>query len=151
MDKIRLNLGAGKDYRPGYINADISPDVGADVVFNMTGGIPYPNNFFCEVLAYNCLTQILLSYDFRLVMNELHRVTKPTGFIEIRVPNAKDICSFQDPMDSRRFTDQTFTYMEYGHRRYETYGRHYGFPPFKVELLEDNGRQMLFKLCPIKN
>lgn len=43
---MKLNLACGRDYMEGYINADISYDVGADIVFDMTKGIPYPENHF---------------------------------------------------------------------------------------------------------
>ena len=89
----RLNLGCGKDYKKGYTNADISDEVGADIVFDMSFGIPFKNNMFDEVLANNCLTQIAESKTFVFVINELWRVCKPEGFIQIRVPNAKDICA----------------------------------------------------------
>lgn len=150
METQKLNLGCGRNYLKGYTNLDISPDVGADVISDIEQGLPFRSNTFDEVLCENVLTQIRLPDTFIEVMNELWRITKPDGSILIRVPNAKDICSWQDPMDCRRFTDQTFTYMEMGHRRYEQYGRHYGFCPFSVELLEDNGRQMIFKLWPKK-
>ena len=151
MEKTKLNLGCGKDYRQGYINADISYEVGADIVFDMTGGTLYSYDTFDEILVNNSLTQIASSNDFISVMNELWRICKPTGFIQIRVPYALHECAWQDPKDCRRFTDQSFTYMEYGHRRYEQYGLHYGFKPFVVELLDNNGRQMTFKLCPKKD
>jgi hypothetical protein len=146
----KLNIGCGNDYRDGYINLDISPDVGADIISDIREAVPFRDNTFDEVVVNNVLTQILKSEDFLYVMNELHRITRPSGGILIRVPNAKDICAFQDPMDCRRFTDQTFTYMEDGHRRYNQYGKHYGFKPFRVELVEDNGRQLTFKLWPVK-
>ena len=146
----KLNIGCGHDYRDGYINADISPEVGADVVLDITEELPFGDNTFDEIVVNNVLCQVCDPKRFVLVMNELHRITDSTGRIYIRVPNAADICAFQDPMDCRRFTDQTFTYMQDGHRRYDQYGKHYGFKPFGVELLEDNGRQLTFKLWPIK-
>jgi predicted SAM-dependent methyltransferase len=145
---MKLNLGCGRDYRKGYVNLDISDSVGADIVYDFQKGLPFMDNHFDEVLANNSLTQIRDGDVFVRVMNEIHRVCK--GDVYIRVPNAKHICAFQDPMDSRRFTKESFTYMEGGHRRYEQYGKHYGFLPFKVKLLEDNGRQMEFVLTPIK-
>ncbi len=146
----RLNIGSGNDKKEGYCNLDISPDVNPDVVCDITDYIPFRDDTFDEVLCNNVLTQILFPDKFLQVMNDLWRITKPNGHIYIRVPNAEHICSWQDPFDCRRFTDQTFTYMEHGHRRYEQYGKHYGFRPFKVDLLENNGIQMKFKLCPVK-
>ena len=148
---MKLNLACGRDYMDGYINADISYDVNADVVFDMTKGIPYPENHFNEVIVNNALTQIEKNIDFVNTINDLWRITKPKGSIFIRVPLATHECSFQDPMDCRRFTDQSFTYMQYNHRRYLQYGCHYGFKPFKVQLLDNNVRQMTFKLCPKKD
>lgn len=150
MDKKKLNLGCGRDHRKGYVNADSSYIVCPDEIFDMTKGIPFPDRHFDEVLCNNSLTQIADFEDFVRVMNEIWRVIKPTGEINIRVPYAMHECAWQDPADSRRFTPESFTYMEYGHRRYEQYGKTYGFKPFKVELLDNNGRQMTFKLCPIK-
>jgi hypothetical protein len=147
MTSTKLNLGCGRDHKEGYINADISPEVGADVVFDLQEGLPFDDNHFDEVLANNVLCQILLPQNYLAVMNELWRITK--GFIQVRVPNAEDICAWQDPFDCRRFTDQTFTYLESGHRRYKQYGKHYGFKPFRVELLE-KGTQLTYKLWPIK-
>lgn len=146
----KLNIGCGRNILAGYTNLDISPDVGADVVSDIEECVPFRDNTFDEILCENVLTQILHPESFKRVMNELWRILKPEGELLIRVPNAEHICSMQDPMDCRRFTDQTFTYMEYGHRRYEQYGVHYGFKPFNVYPLEDNGIQMKFKLCPKK-
>jgi ubiquinone/menaquinone biosynthesis C-methylase UbiE len=145
----KLNLGCGKDYKEGYVNLDISDGVGADIVADVQFGIPFDDDTFDEVLVNNMLTQVERGKDFVRVMNELHRVCK--GEIFVRVPLVSDACAWQDPMDCRRFTPESFTYMEEGHRRYEQYGKHYGFSPFKVEILENNGRQMRVKLTPCKS
>lgn len=151
-EKNKLNLGCGRDYRDGFLNLDVSREVGADMVGDFVETYPWPldDDQFVEVIANNSLTQIEKSIDFVNVMNELWRVTMAGGIIRIRVPNAKDICAWQDPMDCRRFTDQSFTYVEDGHRRYEQYGKHYGFKPFHVKIVSDNGHQLEFELCPIK-
>lgn len=145
---VRLNVGCGNDKLEGYLNADITRKCNPDVVCTLGTTLPFEDNTFDEVRAFNVLTQVGDPSKFVCAMNELHRITK--GFIHVRVPNAIDICAWQDPLDVRRFTNQSFTYMEYGHRRYTQYGIHYGFPPFKVELVEDNGVQMHFKLYPVK-
>lgn len=142
-----LNIGSGNDKMQGAINADISPLCNPDVVCSVVS-LPFADNEFKEVFAYNVLTQIESNEDFVKAINELHRVTD--GVIHIRVPDALDPCAFQDSMDCRRFTDQSFTYMDASHRRYGQYGKHYGYLPFKIELVDSNGRQILFDLRPIK-
>lgn len=148
MDAKILNIGCGNDKMLGAVNADTSARCNPDVVCRLGDDLPFENNAFTEVFAYNVLTQINDSNRFVDAINELHRITD--GVIHIRVPYALDECAFQDPLDVRRFTDQSFTYMEEGHRRYEQYGKTYGFKPFKVVSKENNGRQMLFDLYPVK-
>lgn len=143
-----LNIGCGNDKMKGAINADISPLCSPDVVCTLGERLPFLDNSFNEVYAYNVLTQIDSNAEFVEAINELWRICD--GVIHIRVPLATHECAFQDPMDCRRFTDQSFTYMEYGHRRYEQYGKHYGFMPFKVITKDNNGIQMLLDLIPVK-
>jgi len=147
---MKLNIGCGNDKRDGYTNLDISPDVHPDVVADITECIPFRDNTFDEVLCNNVLTQILFPQTFVQVMNDLWRITKPNGCIYIRVPLVTNPAAWQDPLDCRRFTDQSFTYMQFGHRRYEQYGRHYGFKPFIVEVIDNNNIQMNVCLKPIK-
>lgn len=144
----KLNIGCGNDKMEGAVNADISVLCNPDVVCILGEKLPFEGNEFEEVFAYNVLTQIQTNEAFVLAMQELHRIC--AGVIHVRVPLATHECAYQDPLDVRRYTDQSFTYMEKAHRRYEQYGKHYGFPPFHVELVENNGRQMLFDLRPIK-
>lgn len=142
-----LNIGCGNDKMTDAVNADISPLCNPDEVIDLVN-LTFLDNRFKEVFAYNVLTQIEGNENFVWAMNELHRVCD--GVIHIRVPHAMDVCAYQDPMDCRRFTEESFTYMEEGHRRYEQYGKHYGLKPFKVVARENNGRQMLFDLYPVK-
>lgn len=147
---LKLNLGCGNDYREGYVNADISRDVKADIYFDIEDGIPSDRDgSYDEVICLDVLEQITTAKKFVFVMNELWRITKLGGSVHIRVPNAKDICAFQDPMDSRHFTEDTFTYMQYEHQRYERYGKHYGFKPWFVGIVE-NGQQIRLILNPAK-
>lgn len=143
-----LNIGCGNDKMKDAVNADISLLCNPDVVCCLGKVLPFKDNEFKEVYAYNVLTQIETNEEFVLAIKELWRICNDV--IHIRVPRADHICSSQDPLDCRRFTDQSFTYMEEGHRRYEQYGKHYGLPPFNVKLIEDNSAQMLFDLSPVK-
>lgn len=143
-----LNIGCGNDKMEGAVNADISDLCNPDVVCQLGTPLPFENKEFDEVYAYNVLTQIETNVEFVTALQELHRITKRV--IHVRVPLATDICAFQDPMDCRRFTHESFTYMDSTHRRYTQYGKHYGFPPFTVKHIDSNGRQMLIDLIPVK-
>ena len=145
----KLNIGCGRDHRDGYVNIDISRDVEADEVLDITQPLPYTDDCTDEIICNNVLTQIADGKSFVAVMNELWRILVPEGNLYVRVPLVPDQCAWQDPMDCRRFTTESFTYMESGHRRYEQYGKHYGFKPWYIEILEI-GPQMKLKLCPAK-
>lgn len=144
----KLNVGCGRDILPEYVNLDISPDVGADLVADIRYGIPAGHGEYDEVLCNNVLTQISDPQDFVRVMNELWRVTKHGGKTIVRVPLATDPCAFQDPMDVRRFTEESFTYMDSSHRRFKQYGNHYGFMPWHTAITDNNGKQMTVELTP---
>lgn len=144
---MKINLGAGNDKREGYVSLDKA--FGADILCDIEDGIPLEDDSCEEIIAMDVLEQMSTAKKFVFVMNQLHRIMKKDGKLFIRVPNAKDICAFQDPMDSRRFTDETFTYLQYAHPRYKEYGINYGFKPWKLDAFESDHQ---IKLCitPVK-
>lgn len=146
---MKLNLGCGRDIRSGFINADRVSEFGADKVFDMEDGLPFKDDYFDEILAYNCLEQISTPRKFVEVMNELHRVLKPMGKMILRVPNVTDICAFQDIFDILKFNKNSFDYMDYKNVRYKEFGMIYGYKPFNVTLMKED-RQLTFGLQPIK-
>lgn len=145
----KLNIGCGADYKDGYWNIDASEHVKADLCANITEGLYMKDDSIDEIICNNVLTQIERNEDFVFVMNEFWRVLHKDGALYIRVPVVPNDCAWQDPMDCRRFTTQSFTYMEDGHRRYRQYGINYGFKPWKMTVIEKR-EQMKLKLCPAK-
>lgn len=83
--KIKLNIGCGKDIREGYLNCDYIKAPGIDLVFDISKEkIPLPDNSVDEILCSHVLEHI---HDWHLnPMNEMHRVLKKAGILEIRVP-----------------------------------------------------------------
>jgi len=143
-----LNIGCGNDKMQDAVNADLSPLCDPDVVCKLGETLPFKDNEFEEVYCYNVLAHVETNKGFILAINELHRICN--GTIHVRTPLATHECAYQDPTEVRRFIPNSFTFMEHEHRRYEQYGKHYGFKPFKVTLVEDNGRQFKIDLCPVK-
>lgn len=80
---MKINLGCGRDYREGWINVDAVPDR-ADVVHDLNQ-LPYPFGDNCADLI--ALRHVLEHLDRIVpVMDELWRLTKPGGRVEITVP-----------------------------------------------------------------
>lgn len=146
----KLNLGCGRNILEDYVNLDITTKYGANIAANIEEKLPFANDSFDEVLAENVLCQVSGPKSYLNLMNELWRVTKRGGDIIVRVPLVTHPCAFQDPFDVMHFTPESFTYMQQGHRRYDQYGVLYGFKPFYVKIVDDNGAQMVANLSPVK-
>lgn len=115
----KLNLACGRDYKKGWINTDILKDesrgVKPDIVFDLQY-FPWPiKSNSCEyVLLSHYLEHLphLIETDVgkqdALVrtMKEVHRILKPGGTREIRVPDPANILSyFNTPTHYRLITE----------------------------------------------
>lgn len=146
---MRLNLGGGRDKINEFINLDISPNVEADIVHNIENGLPFDDDSVTEIIAYDVLTQLSSKKKLLFVLNEMWRVAKKGANVTIRVANAKFPEAFQDPQTSLYFTEDTFTYMQVNHERFNKYD--YGFKPWFVKRGEcPNEKMLVFILNPAK-
>lgn len=106
----KLNLGCGTDIRPGFVNVDNFQGHGIDVIHDIEV-IPYPfeNSEFDEIIMINVMEHL---NDPVKVMEELHRIIKPGGFVNIRVPyyNARDM--YTDPTHKSFFSQYSFDYFD---------------------------------------
>lgn len=132
------------DYRPGWLNTDLSPTAKADIVHDIRKEqLPVGDNEADIVYASGVLEQILENEHLLFAFNEVWRVLKPGGTFEIVVPNAEHSIAFQDPMDVRKFVPKTFQYLINGAREYLLYGQVYGFKPWKSVTVKENERHIL--------
>ncbi len=109
-ESIKLNLGCGHDYKPGWINCDTASthNVKADKFFDLeVFPWPFPDNYADEIL----LEQVLEHLPNTLgTINEIWRILKPGGIVRINVPYAKSDCAYQDPTHRKFFTEKTMDY-----------------------------------------
>ena len=126
---LKLNLGCGEQYREGYVNCDVLPQVKADRYFDLDC-FPYPleSDSADEILMDNVLEHL---EDIPRVMAELHRVLKPGGRLKLIVPYAKTDWAFQDPTHRHYFTERSMDYFAAG-TRYSFYS----VPKFSVVKTE---------------
>jgi SAM-dependent methyltransferase len=80
---VKLNLGSGSDIRPGWLNVDLRP-VG-DVVGTAVA-LPFADCSVDYLLARDLLEHFPHDETAPALL-EWHRVLRPGGWLEVRVPN----------------------------------------------------------------
>ena len=80
--EIRLNVGAGETFIPGFTNVDIVP--WADVTLDLNvDKLPFEDNSVDLVFTYHCLEHL---DNYLFALGELHRVLKHCGRLLVGVP-----------------------------------------------------------------
>jgi SAM-dependent methyltransferase len=84
VDK-KLNLGSGANQKKGYINLDWNPHNNPQVIHDLNV-LPYPfkESELDRIEASHVLEHLDKPFD---VMKELHRILKPGGQLNIKVPH----------------------------------------------------------------
>ncbi|MDD5570030.1 MAG: methyltransferase domain-containing protein [Bacteroidales bacterium] len=91
MNLKLLNLGCGSHYHEEWTNVDFVGRGKSVRGYNLTNGIPFPDNSFDVV--YN--SHVLEHFSRReaiCLINEIKRVLKPKGILRIAIPDLRVIC-----------------------------------------------------------
>ncbi len=131
----KLNLGCGKDIKAGYLNVDSIPLPGVDEVFDLdTYPWPFKHDTFEEIYCDNVLEH--LSSIIKPV-EEIWRISKPSGKVIIKVPIYPSIWAFTDPTHKSVYTYLTFNYFRledglnyYSKARFRIVNRKIVFHPY---------------------
>jgi SAM-dependent methyltransferase len=144
-DNLRINLGAGGDPKPGFLNVDRLDLPGIGVVHNLMQ-FPYPfeDGVAAEIHAVD-VVEHLANYtdDGRpgviALVEECHRILKPGGELYIQTPGYKAEFAWQDPTHVRPFHPRTFDLFDPDTEYGKTNG-YYSKATFRVRSEElDNG------------
>jgi len=108
---MKLNVGCGRDIKPGHINIDMAKLPGVDVVCNLEEPLPFKNNHFDYVYCKSVLEHI---QNYLQIMEEFHRITKPQGVIHLDVPHCTSILAYTDPTHKRFFGYDSMRYFAKG-------------------------------------
>ncbi len=108
-----LDIGCGKNKRPGATGIDRVPLPGVDLVHDLNAlPYPFPDDTFDEVYA----THVIEHMDSILaVMEEIHRITRPGGKVTIITPHYTDPVSWQDPTHKWHLSSYSFIYFDPGY------------------------------------
>lgn len=81
-NEIRLNIGAGQTYIPGFLNIDISNK--AEIVLDIgKDRLPFEDNTVDLIFSYHTLEHIP---DYLFALSEIHRVLKHGGRFLVGLP-----------------------------------------------------------------
>ena len=88
---MKLHLGCGKRFIPGFIHIDLAPFPHVDYVQDIRKLTNFKKNsasliYACQVLAYFDREEI------PMILKEWKRVLKPGGILRLSVPNFEVIC-----------------------------------------------------------
>jgi len=83
-DPVRVDLGCGRFKRKGFIGIDLSPQSAADVLADVTVGIPLATDSVEHLAADGLLHEV--GDAFPRVMDEIWRVCKADARVEIALP-----------------------------------------------------------------
>ena len=138
-DKTKLRIGCGLDHSGDYINLDISDYCKPDIVHDLRQGLPmFSDNQMDEIQAWGVLEMILPNEEFRLVMNEMWRVLKINGILDVQVPSMNPRVFMIDPFDRRWFHQDSWKYFDYRENAYKQFGVMYKLKPWVVHSFASN-------------
>jgi SAM-dependent methyltransferase len=107
----KVALQSAPNWTGELVTLDMNPNCGASVVWDLDNHpLPFPDEHFDELAAYDVLEHMGRQGDWRGWFNEMaeyHRLLKPGGHFGIIVPIGSD--AFADPGHTRFFSGNYFT------------------------------------------
>ncbi len=105
-----LDLGCGRNKKPGAVGLDSVALPGVDVVHDLNRfPYPFPDRSFDEIH----LTHVIEHVESILkVMEEVHRIGKPHCLVTIITPHHSDAISWQDPTHRWHLNSYSFVYFD---------------------------------------
>jgi len=92
MRKVKLDIGCGNNKKKGFIGMDIITSSDIDIVGDVGKyGIPLKDNSVDEIFSFHFLEHV---EDVMTIVEEIHRVLKIGGIVEIVVPHFSNIGSY---------------------------------------------------------
>ncbi|MHB8580439.1 MAG: class I SAM-dependent methyltransferase [Ignavibacteriaceae bacterium] len=109
-DSNKLHLGCGHIIKEGWINHDIAPLPGVDIVHDLRiFPWPFEDRQFEEIYADNVLEHL---HDTVKTMEEIYRITKLGAKIFIGVPFWNSFEAWGDPTHERLFSEEIFEFFD---------------------------------------
>lgn len=115
----KLNVGCGRDVRPGWTNLDLVDYGGNEIADLNRYPWPFPENHFDYILCSHILEHLA---NFNAAITELFRVARPDALLEVRVPFFLSTKYYSEPDHRIPFGIRSFdNYEETGGRKLRFY------------------------------
>lgn len=118
---MKLNLGCSNAHREGYVNVDIA--VPADQIVDLSQSWPWEDSSVEHIVAHDIIEHLPNKI---LTMNELWRVLRHGGIVDVVVPTTDGPGAFQDPTHISFWHRNSFWYYTHGDAHRERFGDAYG-------------------------
>src|SRR5262249_28030619 len=106
---VRLDLGAGRVKRDGYLSVDKIRTEGVDVVCKLEWKLPFLDDTVDEVFSRHLFEHI---QNLIPLFEEVYRVCRSGARVIINVPYYTSVKAYKDPTHVNFFTERTFEYFE---------------------------------------
>lgn len=140
---MKIDLGCGRDKRPGHVGVDQHRLPGVDVFADLEAPLPFRTDSVTAVYTKSALEHL---DRFEMIMSELHRIVKADGEIEIRVPHFSSPLSFSDFTHRRFFGYYSFDYFVPMHEQRSKRKVPDYYTPFKFRILSKRFRFVTYFL-----
>lgn len=106
----KLHLGCGSVIKEGWVNHDLAPLPGVDVVHDLRAfPWPFEDSQFSEIYMKDVLEHLP---DTIATMDELYRITRPGACVSITVPYWNSYTATGDPTHVRFFNERSFDFFD---------------------------------------
>lgn len=123
MAGLMLNLGCGSMPEDGYVNVDIWPQPGVDVVHNLdVFPWPWEDGSVERIISVDVYEHVDHPIEF---MGECYRILEPGGILYIHTAYWKARSSYTDPTHKRYLTESSFDYWIVGTEYHKRFGAAY--------------------------
>jgi predicted SAM-dependent methyltransferase len=87
---LKVNVGCGNEPFQHWINLDLSPETRADVIWDVTNGLPFPNDSCAFIYSEHFLEHMSVQDGVRFLV-ECRRSLQPGGVVRIGMPCLQEI------------------------------------------------------------